>query len=166
MSNLDNNKAQSPDNIPVRLLKETPTEMPRHYVSSSLRVGALLRDWKIANVVPVHILGEKSHVENYRPISLSFISKVLERCIFNNIKYHVYERLNPCQHGFIPGKSCITQLIEVLELIGCELDHSKQVDVLYLDMSKAFDKVVTLSHSIVLVNLDLEGTFYNGSDLI
>ena len=46
------------------------------------------------------------------PSSIS-ISKVLERCIFNNIKYHVYERLNPCQHGFIPEKSCITQLIEV-----------------------------------------------------
>ena len=141
MSNLDYNKAQGPDNIPVRLLKETATEIaPSLCVlfKKSLRVGTLPCDWKIANVVPVHKLGEKSHVENYRPISLlPIISKVLERCIFNNIKCHVYERLNPCQHGFIPGKSSITQLIEVLDLIGRELDHGKQIDVLYLDMSQS-----------------------------
>ena len=39
------------------------------------------------------------------------------------------------------GKSCITQLVEVPERIGRELYRGKQIDVLYLDMSKAFDKV-------------------------
>ena len=48
---------------------------------------------------------------------LSIISKVLERCIFNNIKYHVYEQLSHTQYGFMPGKSCITQLVEVLDRI-------------------------------------------------
>ena len=92
-------------------------------------------------MVPVHKHGEKTYVENYRPISLlCLISKVLERCIFNNIKYRIYEQLNPCQHGFMPGKSCVTQLIEVLDQLGRELDRGKQIDVLYLDMSKAFDK--------------------------
>ena len=47
----------------------------------------------------------------------------------------------------MPGKSCITQLIEILEQIGRELDRGKQIDVLYLDMSKAFDRV---SHGSVL----------------
>ena len=83
-----------------------------------------------------------------RPISLlSIISKVLKRCIFNNIKYHVYEQLSHTQYGFMPGKSCITQLVEVLNRIGRELDHDKQIDVLYLDMSKAFDRV---SHAKLL----------------
>ena len=31
----------------------------------------------------------------------------------------------------MPGKSCITQLVEVLDRIGRELDHGKQIDVLY-----------------------------------
>ena len=35
----------------------------------------------------------------------------------------------------------ITQLVEVLDRIGRELDHGKQIDVLYLDLSKAFDRV-------------------------
>ena len=145
IKNLDTNKAQGPDNIPARLLKETATEIAPSLCAlfnKSLRVGVLPSDWKIANVVPVHKHGEKTYVENYRPISLlCLILKVLERCIFNNIKYHIYEQLNPCQHGFMPGKSCVTQLIEVLDQLGRELDRGKQIDVLYLDMSKAFDKV-------------------------
>ena len=80
-------------------------------------------EWKLANVVPVHKHGEKSHVEHYRPISLlSIISKVLKRCVFNNIKYHVYEQISPYQNGFMPGKSCITQLVDALERIRRELD--------------------------------------------
>ena len=50
----------------------------------------------------------------------------------------------------MPGKSCITQLVEVLDRIGRELDHGKQIDVLYLDMSKAFDRV---SHAKLLHRL-------------
>ena len=38
-------------------------------------------------------------------------------------------------------KSSVTQLIEVFDYIGRELDHGKQVDVIYLDMSNAFDRV-------------------------
>ena len=41
----------------------------------------------------------------------------------------------------MPGKSCITQLVEVFEEIGRNLDGGQQIDVIYLDMSKAFDKV-------------------------
>ena len=82
IKNLDTNKAQGPDNIPARLLKETATEIAPSLCAlfnKSLRVGVLPSDWKIANVVPVHKHGEKTYVENYRPISLlCLISKVLE----------------------------------------------------------------------------------------
>ena len=119
--------------------------------NKSLRVGVVPDEWKLANVVPVYKHGEKAKVENYRPISLlPLISKTLERCIFNNIKHHVYKQINPCQNGFVPKKSCVTQLIEVLDHIGRELDRGKQIDVCYLDMSKAFDEV---SHTKLLVRL-------------
>ena len=40
------------------------------------------KDWKIANVVPVHKKGSKMSVENYRPISLtSLVMKIFERII-------------------------------------------------------------------------------------
>ena len=45
------------------------------------------------------------------------------------------------QHGFIKGKSCTTQLLEFLEDLTEILDEGKDVDVIYLDLCKAFDKV-------------------------
>ena len=94
------------------------------------------------NIVPKHKKGDKSQVENYRPISLlSIVSKVLERCILRNIRDHLKQLINDSQHGFTPGKTCTTQLLEVLDYIGSLLDSDKQTDVVYMDMSKAFDKV-------------------------
>ncbi len=89
---LDNDKAQRPALCDL--------------FNKSLRTGVVPRDWKLANVVHVFKKGEKEHVENYRPISLlSLISKVLECCLFDCIKDHVFSQINPCQHGFIPGRN-------------------------------------------------------------
>ena len=56
----------------LRLLTETAFQIaPSLFAlfNKSLSRGVLPDDWKLANVVPVHKRGEKSHVENYRPIS-------------------------------------------------------------------------------------------------
>ena len=99
-------------------------------------------DCKLANVVPVHKKDNKEYAENYRPISLlCLVSKVMERYVFNSIKDRVYSLIDSSQHGFITGRSCVTQLVEVLDYIGSQLDNEGQVDVIYLGMSKAFDKV-------------------------
>ena len=105
-------------------------------------------DWKLANVVPVFKKGKKELVENYRPISLlAIISKIFERCVLHGMKDHIYHLINRAQHGFMAGKSCVSQLTAVLDYIGSQLDNGKQTDVIYLDMSKAFDKV---DHGLLL----------------
>ena len=87
-------------------------------------------------------LGAKDHVENYRPISLlPIVSKVFERFVLNSIMDHLYQVISPKQHGFCTGRSCVTNLLDALDHIGSLLDGSSQVDTIYLDMSKAFDKV-------------------------
>ena len=67
---------------------------------------------------------------------------------------HIWEHLrvilNECQHGFVPGKSCTSQLIGVLDKIGRLLDRGEQIDLIYLDMSKAFDRV---NHKILIEKL-------------
>ena len=45
------------------------------------------------------------------------------------------------QHGFLAGRSCVTQLTSVLHYIGSQLDAGKQIDIIYLAVSKAFNKV-------------------------
>ncbi|CAB3990931.1 Hypothetical predicted protein [Paramuricea clavata] len=142
---LDTTKATGPDGIPSRLLKETAWQIApslTQIFNKSLSCGEIPDEWKLANIVPVHKKGEKSQVENYRPISLlSIISKVLERCVLRNIRDHLLQLINDSQHGFIPRKLCTTQLLEVLDYIGSLLDGGKQADVVYMDMFKAFNKV-------------------------
>ena len=97
----------------------------------------------------------KEHVQNYRPISLlPIVSKVLERCVLNGTKAHLYQVISPLQHGFCTGRSCVTNLLEAFDYIGSLLDSGSQVDTIYLDMSKAFNKV---SHRRLIHKLSLDG---------
>ena len=45
------------------------------------------------------------------------------------------------QHGFRRGRSCLTNLLEFLDIAMNSFDEGKQLDVSYLDFSNAFDKV-------------------------
>ena len=45
------------------------------------------------------------------------------------------------QHGFIPGKSCVTQLLETLDEITDAIEQGYDVDIIYLEFCKAFDKI-------------------------
>ena len=155
---LDVTKATGSDGIPARLLKETAEVIAPSLCclfNKSLNTGTLPDEWKLANVVPVHKKGNAEYTENYRPISLlPIVSKVLERCVLNNIKCHLHQLVHSSQHGFFTGKSCTTNLIEALDNIGSLLDSGNQIDVIYLDMSKAFDKV---NHELLLSKLSKLG---------
>ena len=94
-------------------------------------------------------------VLNYRQISLlSIISKLCERCVLKKLLPELIHVLTPLQHGFIPGRSCVTQLLLVLHDLGSSVDAGDEVDVVYLDFSKAFDSV---PHGRLLHKLSLLG---------
>ena len=67
-------------------------------------------------------------------------------------KDRLYEVVRDCQNGFIRGKTCTSNLLEVLDHVGSVLDDGKQVDMIYMDVSKAFDKV---SHGCLLQKFSL-----------
>ena len=56
------------------------------------------------------------------------ISKVLERCVLVKTRDHLHQYVSDNQHAFIPVRSCTTQLVQVLECIGQQLDNGKQTD--------------------------------------
>jgi len=74
---------------------------------------------------------------------LPCISKVFERLLFN----HIYDFLktnsiiNTHQSGFIPGDSTVNQLIAICHKLCCHLDGDDDVIGVFLDLTKAFDKV-------------------------
>ena len=73
----------------------------------------------------------------------SHIVKIFEKVLRNHIVAHLEENglLNPGQHGFRAGRSCLSQLLEHFETVTQTLEDGDNVDVIYLDFSKAFDKV-------------------------
>ena len=75
--------------------------------------------------------------------------KIFEKVLRAHIVQHMNQNdlFNPSQHGFRSGRSCLSQLLEQYDLILNILDEDANADVVYLDFSKAFDKV---DHTIVL----------------
>ena len=156
LTTLDEHKASGPDRISSYILKHCADELtPILYVifNQSLSKCSLPNDWLKANICPVYKKGNRSNVTNYRPISLTFIcAKIMEQIIYHSIMDHLNQNniLIENQHGFRSNHSCVTQLITLTEDISSALDHQKQIDIILLDLSKAFD---TVPHEWLLTKL-------------
>ena len=61
-------------------------------------------------------------------------------------------------HGFLRGRSCLTNLLEYTEIISKWVDDGSPVGVIYLDFQKAFDKV---PHQRLLIKLKSHGMGVN-----
>ena len=78
--------------------------------------------------------------------------KIFEKIIRNELMARCSNLLNHNQHGFLPGKSCTTQMISFTESIDVALNMSIRTDVVYFDFAKAFDSV---NHDIILQKLKI-----------
>ena len=88
--------------------------------------------------------GDRKEAKNYRPISLTSVcGKVLESIVRDKIVSHMMTNNLFCdeQHGFVPGRSCVTQLLCVMEMWTNSLNSREEIDCIYLDFQKAFDTV-------------------------
>ena len=82
--------------------------------------------WKVDTVTPIFKKGTKSKAEHYRPISLTSVTgKILERCMRGAIVKHLTSNnlFSTAQHGFLAGKSCVTQILEFMEYITDAIDN-------------------------------------------
>ncbi len=147
LSNIIPHKATGPDGIPARFLKEFAQEITPILTlvfQKSIDSGKVPEDWKNANIVPVFKKGEKHQPANYRPVSLTSICcKLMEHIIHSSIMDHFdhHNILTDNQHGFRARRSCESQLIVTCHAIAKAIASGKQVDIILLDFSKAFDKV-------------------------
>ena len=85
--------------------------------NKSITEGELPYDWKQANIPPIY-KGARNGAGNYRPISLtSVVCKILEDIIKESMRQFLEERqwVTRKQHGFVSGRSCLTNLLEAFE---------------------------------------------------
>ena len=147
LNNLNTTKSPGPDGLHPMILKnlaEVIAEPLCCIYNSTLLNGKLPSDWKKAIISPRFKGGDRKKPESYRPISLTCIScKVLEKIITRRMHDYLdrYNLLTPTQHGFRRNRSCVTNLLYARESWTDTVAKGSQVDAIFIDFSKAFDKV-------------------------
>ena len=150
------NSAPGPDKIPAKVIKECKHQLELALVilwRRSIDSGLIPEDLLSQTIIPIFKKENKSLASNYRPISLtSHFIKIFERIMRNKLIDHLETNnlITPQQHGFRRYRSTLTQLLHHFDLILQILETNTNADTLYLDLSKAFDKVnhQTLLHKL------------------
>ena len=147
INSLGSHKAHGHDGISVSMLKLCANEVAvplqiifRDCVSS----GMFPNLWKCANVQPIHKKDNRQKIGNYRPISLLPIcAKIFEKIIFDQVYEYLDSNnlLSINQSGFRPGDSTINQLLSITTTIYNAFENHDETRAIFLDISKAFDKV-------------------------
>ena len=151
------NSNSSPDGVSFCFLKR----ISRHVVrplnivcQQSFNAGVFPSRWKHAVIVPLYKgKGDRSFSSSYRPISLfSCLGKIMEKLVRS--KFFAYLKTNdlllPEQHGFIPGRSTLSNLLSCDTVIANLVAGGHCCDIISFDFLKAFDKA---PHSHVIREL-------------
>lgn len=146
-----------PDGVSTKLLKITSpcsASLLSKIFQQSLDTGCVPADWKLAYVKPLFKSGDTNSPSNYRPISITSICcKLLEHVIYTHIMSHLNlnNLLFENQHGFRHKRSCQTQLFELVTDLHEALHTKYYMDAIFIDLSKAFDRV---PHNRLLLKLN------------
>ena len=101
--------------------------------------GEVPEDWRFASVNPIYKKGCREDLGNYRPGSLTSVpGKIMGQIVLREITWHVQDNpgIRPSQHGFMKGRSCLTNPISFYDLVTHLVDEGKAVDVVYLDFCR------------------------------
>lgn len=125
--------------------------------NSFMSLGKLPTKWKTAIVCPLYKKGSSSNPSNYRPISkTSIFCKIMERVIAHNLYNYLESNdlIDPSQHGFRPGRTTTTNLLETISDWAYDLDNNEPTTAVYFDFRSAFD---TVSHKKLIFKLKFYG---------
>ena len=160
LSNCDPGGSPGPDGIHPRILKECAIALALPYsilFSTSFSAGSLPPSWKQAIIHPIYKGGRRHDPNNYRPISLTSIPcKLMEKIINQSLRSHLMScnLIHPAQHGFLPSRSCLSNLTIFHDSLSSSAELKTKVDCIFFDFSKAFDMI---PHQLLLDRWDKLG---------
>ena len=165
---MDLNKSKKTSGgIPTSILQLAANVIEKNIsesINMSIRQCIFPDKLKTADIIPCHKKDDTSNKRNYRPISLlPTISKVFEKCLFNQISNHCQNILSPYLSGFRKGYSTQYTLLEMIKNWKNCLDNSGIIGTILMDLSKAFD---CLSHELLIAKMEAYGFGINSLRLI
>ena len=164
IESIPSNAAPGPDGVSGTVLKMAKKPISRllcKIMQKSLTTGEIPSILKSSFIIPIHKGGSLSDPANFRPISLtSHIEKTMERVMRQNLVNFLefHKKLDPRQHGSRAQRSALSQLLQHQDDILKALEAGDNLDCIYLDFAKAYDKV---DHGILLhklKNLGISGS--------
>lgn len=148
-----------PDGVPSFFLKRCVSTLaiPLHHLFNlSLSTGKFPDFWKSSFLSVIHKSGDRSEVGNYRAVCIqSEMAKLLDQRMSLMLSNAFCDYIEPQQHGFMRGRSTVTNLLSYQCNILSSLEQRSQVDSVYTDVAKAFDRV---NHEILLYKLEKIGS--------
>lgn len=116
-----------------------------------LKNGTFPDSWKSGFIIPIPKQGKPQNINNYRGVCIeSMIPKIFDSILTSKLQAIVEKNLPESQHGFVSGKGTISNLLELTHFVGENITGAGQVDSIYLDLSRAFDKI---SHRKLITKL-------------
>ena len=164
LKSLNVSKACGIDGIGNNVLKKCADSLVEPIsllAGASLESGCFPAAWKQANVVPVYKKNDKTCVTNYRPISLlPCASKVVERLVYNELYDYCskFNLLSEKNSGFKKLDGTINQLINLTNKIYQGLNDEHEIAMIFLDLSKAYDRICHTRLIYKLRKLGIKGT--------
>ena len=160
MWTMNTSAAPGPDGAPAYLYRKFAEELvdPIFIIwKHSIDAGVMPEKTLLAYITPILKAVDRSLPVNYRPVSLTnHLTKIFERVLRRQIVGHLDAQglMNKTQHGFRSRFSTITQILTYYDSVLTMLEEGCPVDAIYLDFSKAFDKV---DHRILMKKLESLG---------
>jgi len=159
LKDLKANKAPGHDEIPNKALKSlhnVGVARLTNIFNAAMRISYFPTTWKKADVVLIPKSGKNPlFPENYRPISLlPTIGKVFEKIILNRLQPALAGHIPNEQFAFRAAHSTEHQTLRVAEFITKAFNERAYAGAIFLDVSKAFDKVWHQGLLFKLKNMD------------
>jgi hypothetical protein len=148
------------DNVSTRIVKLVKAEIApvlSYLINLSFTSGSFPDTLKTSIIKPILKKGDKSRVNNYRPISLIPVwSKIFEKAMQARLSSFInkHNLIRGEQNGFQKGKSTTLTAFSLVDKIIEYVDVRTPLTAVFFDMSRAFDHV---AHKLLLRKCETYG---------